>query len=125
MSSRFTYTSFLHLYIDNTENKGFFTCLKDTYEKERYLGLGNLEITNALSKLRLSSFKLAIVTGKRFKTKEEERIYKFCDLNEAEDEDETHFLLQCQNYKDLWKGLIDYLISTENINLTFGNKLEN
>ena len=33
-------------------------------------------------------------------------------------------LLQCRSYKDLRKGLIDYAISTENINLTFGNKLE-
>ena len=48
--------------------------------------------------------------------------WKFCDLNIAEDE--THFLLQCRNYKDLQKGLIHYLISTENINLTFGIKLE-
>ena len=81
-----------------------------------------MEIRNALSKLRLSSFKLAIVTGKWFKTKKEERICKFCDLNKVEDE--THFLLQCRNYKDLRKGLINYLISTENINLTFGNQLE-
>ena len=80
-----------------------------------------MEIRNALSKLRLSSFKLVILAGKWFKTKKEERIYKFCDLNEVEDE--THFLLQC-NYKDLWKGLIDHLISTENINVTSGNKLE-
>ena len=62
------------------------------------------------------------MTGKWFKTKKEERISKFCDLNEVEDE--THFLLQCRNYKDLWNGLIDCLISTENIKLTFGNKLE-
>ena len=116
------YLQIFYNYIDNTENKGFFTCLKDTHEKERYLGLGNMEIRNALSKLRLSSFKLAIVTGKWFKTKKEERICKFCDLNEVEDE--THFLLQCRNYKDLWKGLISYLISAENINLKFGNKLE-
>ena len=81
-----------------------------------------METKNALSKLRLSSFKLTIVTGKWFKTKKEERICKFCDLNEVEDE--THFLLQCRNYKDLRKGLIDYLISTENINLTFGNRLK-
>ena len=45
-----------------------------------------MEIRNALSKLTLSSFKLAVVTGKPFKTKEEERIRKFCDLNEIEDE---------------------------------------
>ena len=81
-----------------------------------------MEIRNTLSKLKLSSFKVAIVTGKRLKTKKEERKCKFCDLNEVEDE--THFLLQCRNYKDLRKGLIDYLISTENINLTLGNKLE-
>ena len=74
------------------------------------------------NKEKLSSFKFAIVIGKWFKTKKEERICKFCDLNEVEDE--SHFLLQCRNYKDLRKVLIDYLISTETINLTFGNKLE-
>ena len=80
-----------------------------------------MEIRDALSKLRLSSSKLAIVTGKWFKTKKK-GICKFCDLNEVEDE--THFLLKCRNYKDHRKSLIDYFISTENINLTFGNKLE-
>ena len=54
--------------------------------------------------------------------KKEEWICKFCDSNEVKDE--TLFLLQCWNYKDIRKGLIDYHISTENINLTFGNKLE-
>ena len=56
-------------YIDNTENKGFFTCLNDKHEKERYLDLRNVKIRTVLSKLRLSSFKLAIVTGKWFKKK--------------------------------------------------------
>ena len=66
------YSQIFYNYIDNTENKGFFACLKDTHEKERYLGLENMEIRNALSKLKLSSFKLAMVTGKWFKTKKEE-----------------------------------------------------
>ena len=70
-----------------------------------------MEIRNTLSKLKLSSFKVAIVTGKRLKIKKEERKCKFCDLNEVEDE--THFFLQCRNCKDFRKGLIDYLISTE------------
>ena len=91
------YLQSFYSYIDNTEKKGFFTRLKDKHEKEIYLDLRNMEIRNALSKLRLSSFKLAIVTGKWFKTKKEERICQFCDLNEVEDE--THFLLHCQNYK--------------------------
>ena len=45
--------------------------------------------------------------------KKGERICTFCGLNEVEDE--NHFL-QWQNYKDLRKGLIDYLIFTENTN---------
>ena len=49
-----------------------------------------MEIRNTLSKLGLSSFQLAIATGKWFKTKTQERICKFCDLNQVEDE--THFL---------------------------------
>lgn len=47
---------------------------------------------NNLSKLRLLSFKLAILTGKSHKTKERERIHKLCDLNKVEDE--FQFLLQ-------------------------------
>ena len=34
------------------------------------------------------------------------------------------YFFHAKNYKDLRKGLIDYLISTENITLTFGSKLE-
>ena len=44
---------YLHIfynYIANIENKGFFTCLKDTHEKERYLDLWNMKKRNALSK---------------------------------------------------------------------------
>ena len=70
--------------VSQNEFVDYITCLKDAHEKERYLDLGNMEIKNVLSKLRLSSFKLAIVTGKWFKTKKEERICKFCDLNEVE-----------------------------------------
>ena len=42
---------------------------KDKHKKERYWRLANIEIKNASSKLKLPSFKLAIVTGKWFKTK--------------------------------------------------------
>ena len=80
-----------------------------------------MEVRNGLSKLRLSSFKLPTVIGKWFKTKKEGRICKFWDLNEVDDE--TYLLLQCRNYKDLQKVLIDYFFSPQNINLKFGNKL--
>ena len=45
------YLQNVHSYIDITENKWFFTCLKDKHEKERYLDLGNMGITNTLSNL--------------------------------------------------------------------------
>ena len=60
---RFIFTVFYN-YIDNNKNKGLFPCLKDKHEKEGYLGLGNMKTRNALSKLRLSSLKLAIVAEK-------------------------------------------------------------
>lgn len=66
---------------------------------------------NNLSKLRLLSFKLAILTGKSHKTKERERIHKLCDLNKVEDE--FQFLLQQENHKHLWKEQINYTIFTE------------
>ena len=49
------YLQTFYNYINITKNKGFFTCLEDKYEKERYLEPENMELRNALSKLRLSS----------------------------------------------------------------------
>ena len=61
-------------YIDNEDNnRSFFTELKQSYEKERYLNLKNFEIRSSLSKLRLSSNKLAVVTGKWYKIKKKKQ----------------------------------------------------
>ena len=59
----------------------------------------NFEIRNAISKLRLSWNKLAVVTGKWYKIKKKNRVYNFCNLNAIDDE--LHFLIDCQNYKKL------------------------
>ena len=61
-------------YIDNEDNRSFFTELKQTYEKEGYVNLKNFKIQNALYKLRLSSNKLAVVTGKCYRIKKENRL---------------------------------------------------
>ena len=82
-------------YIDNEDNRSFFTELKQAYEKKRYLNLKNFETRNALSKLRLSSNKLAVVIGKWYKIKKENRLCNFCNLNNIEDE--FHFLIDCPN----------------------------
>ena len=90
-------------YIDiEDNNRSFFTELKQSYEKERYLNLKNFEIRNSLSKLRLSSNKLAVVTGKWYKINKENRLCNFCNLNAIEDE--FHFLIDCPNYKKLRKS---------------------
>ena len=54
--------------MDKEDNRSFFTKFKQTYEKERYLNLKNFE-KKAISKLRLSSGKLAFATGKWCKIK--------------------------------------------------------
>ena len=116
------YLQSFYSYVDNDENKGFFTCVKEKYEIEKYLRLKDFELRKALSQVRLSSLKLAILTGKWYKIKKEERKCKFCDSNEIEDE--SHFILQCSNYEELRKDLIEYLIVNENVDLTSENKLE-
>ena len=42
-------------YVDNEDNRSFFTELNQTFENDRYLNSKNVEIQNAISKLRLSS----------------------------------------------------------------------
>ena len=54
------YLQVFYNYIDNTENRGFFTCVKEKHKKERYLDLRNMEVRNALSKLRLSLLNLLL-----------------------------------------------------------------
>ena len=76
--------------------------MKQSYEKERYLNLKNFEIRNALSQLRLSANKLAVVTGKWCKIKKKNRLCDFCNLNAIEDE--FNFLTDCPNYKKLRKS---------------------
>ena len=110
-------------YIGKTEKRGFFMHTKEKYEKERYLNIDNLEIRTALTKLRLSSYKLAVVTGKWHKIKVEDRKCQFCNSNEIEDE--FHLLIQCSNYNNMRKELTDYLATNESIDITSENKLEN
>ena len=69
------YLPFFYNYVVNSGNKGFFTCLKDKYEKQRYLDLGNMEIMNALSKL--SSTKLAVMTGNWYRQTTKNRYANF------------------------------------------------
>ena len=93
--------------------------MKQTYEKERYLNLNNFEIQNAPFKLRLSSNTLAVVTGRWYKIKKENRLWNFCYLNAIEDE--FHFLIDCTNYKMSRESALKSIQDTEHIDLSPGN----
>ena len=53
----------------------------------------------ALVKLRISSHKLRIETGRYDKIPREERLCNLCNSNKIEDE--THFLLDCPRYSSI------------------------
>ena len=102
-----------------TGNKYKVMSGEQIYEKERYLNLKSFEVRNALPKLRLSSNKLAVVTGKCYKINKENRLCNFCNLNAIEDE--FHFLIDCPNYKKLRKSPFKSIQGTEHIDLSWGN----
>ena len=75
-----------------------FKKVKKRFEPEKYL----FEITNfkhrqAVTKLRISAHKLTIETGRYNNTPYNDRLCRFCDLNEVGDE--HHFLMSCKNIK--------------------------
>ena len=75
-----------------------FKKVKKRFEPEKYL----FEITNfkhrqAVTKLRISAHKLTVETGRYNNTPYNDRLCRFCDLNEVGDE--HHFLMSCKNIK--------------------------
>ena len=74
--------------------------IKPTFDRARYLQImDNFKLRNAISRIRLSSHKLAIETGRHHKIEREQRI---CDICKSTDiEDEYHFIIICPIYSDL------------------------
>ena len=94
------------MYIANWR-EGMGTCtslylyrnLKQTFEPSYYLSLDNAKYRNCIAKMRLSSHKLAIETGRHQNVAREQRKCLCCDLNDIEDE--YYFILICPLYNDL------------------------
>ena len=82
------------------------TELKQTYEMERYLNSKNFEIRNTIPNQKLSSNKLAVVTGKWYKIRKKV-LCNFCNLNAVEDE--FHFLINCPNYRKFREPTFRYI----------------
>ena len=67
---------------------------------EQYLSIiENSTVRRTLSQYRLSNHKLQIERGRYENIPQDERIYRFC--NSGEVENEYHFALTCQKYEDL------------------------
>ena len=84
-----------------------FLKFKKEYFQESYLlHSKDLNHLTALTKLHMNSHILAIERGRHSKPKigKENRLCKYCDLNEVEDE--QHFLQRCTLYETLRRNLL-------------------
>ena len=73
--------------------------LKQSFCFEPYLSLTNFHHRRAISKIRISAHNLMIESGRYKKPKplpREDRLCKFCNLNEVENE--IHFITRCLKY---------------------------
>ena len=73
----------------------------------------------ALAKLRLSSHNLEIERGRHFGVEHNNRIYKYCDSNNVENE--THFLWNCKCYEQERESLYNKLSSIHKFNYKLVN----
>ena len=79
---------------ENPSKLDLFSTLKTDHKFEKYLHINNFEHRRAITKLRTSSHKPEIETGRWSKIPRENRICKNCALNKIEDE--YHLIFECQ-----------------------------
>ena len=82
--------------------------MKNNYKKEPYLiDVKNFEDRRSLTKLRVSDHILEIERGRFKNVKREDRIRKFCNLKELDDE--KHFFFSCTLNTSLRKDFFDHI----------------
>ena len=89
---------------------------KQNHNFESYLHINNFQNRNAIAKLRTSSHKLEIETGRWNKIPRDQRICKKCILNKIEDE--NHFLFECQMYSNERSEFYDTIKSKIKVDLS-------
>ena len=105
-------------------NQGKLTFLAQTKKKhkfESYLNISNFEHRRAITKIRTSSHKLEIETGRWSNIPRDQRYCKNCILNKMENE--YHFLFECQMYQNERKEF--YNTIKYKINVDLSNNLSN
>ena len=96
-----------------------FRQLKENPGIEKYLN--EIKISKhriALTKLRLSAHSLEIEVGRYNKTEPKDRLCRYCKtMGKREVEDETHFLINCPQYKELREKLLPLdILNNSNLN---------
>ena len=92
--------------LTNSSSLSLYKEFKVKFEFEKYLDNLPFSTRIAMSKLRLSSHKLRIETG-RYKQQRTDRSLRKCQFCNSQDlEDEYHFLLICPLYTDIRKKYI-------------------
>ena len=105
-------------HINNTKSGKlkFLSTVKETYGMENYLKIKNYQNRRALTKLRTSSHRLAIETGRWVNAKREERTCKQCNENKIEDE--NHLLFDCKAYTEKRLTTFQFIQSQIGIDLS-------
>ena len=94
------YISYWRQILQHSQKLSFYYTVKQHYSPSAYLDLSRRNPSRkALVKLRISSHKLRIETGRYDKIPREERLCNLCNSNKIEDE--THFLLDCPRYSSI------------------------
>jgi hypothetical protein len=82
--------------------------IKTSFGSEKYLHIiNNCTLRRVITKLKISSHRLKIETGRYLKLEVNKRLCNKCDLNKIEDE--IHFLLECPSTSTDRQVLIDMI----------------
>ena len=89
-----------------------YAIFKQNFSLENYL-LHETFVNRKISRLRTSSHKLAVETGRFNKTPVENRVCAFCNMGSVEDE--FHLMMSCSVYENFRSTLKEYLSSFSDI----------
>ena len=94
------YISYWNQTLQHSQKLSFYYTFKKNYSLPAYLDLARkIPSKKSLVKLRISSHKLRIETGRYDKLPRDQRLCSLCNCNKIEDE--THFLLDCPSYSSI------------------------
>lgn len=96
---------------DENSKLYLYSKLKSKFKTEEFLEkVSNFKTRQSITKLRVSDHILEIEQGRYRKIPRNQRICKFCNLNQVDDE--CHFFLKCQQNNEIRKDLFSKISET-------------